>query len=380
MKLLIFSPYYPPHIGGLESHSDEFNKYLSGTSTLITVFTPRLPKEAPIHETRHHNVKVIRFPAFELISNYPVPKFWDRQFWQMLRSLKKERPDIVITRTRFFLSSLLGLSWAKIHHKPIIHIEHGSDFVKLQSFFSTFCARLYDHIFGRIVLRYSTLNISISRAVQSFVRRFDKRPSPLIYRGIHFEPIDEALPADEIAHRFQGKTILITVARLYHWKGVHQSIEALKKLSPQERNLLVFLVVGNGEDFERLKNEASGLPVEFLGNRSREEVFRILKASDIYLHSSLPGGGLSTSLLEAMYAGLAVIATPHEGAREVVEDGQSGFLISESDPTLFTDRISILLHDKKHCEQLGTKGREHIRQHFDWNKAIECYIKLFRNL
>ena len=74
MKILEFCPYYPPHIGGLENHADEFNKYLSQKGMDITVFTPRLPKDASEFETRYQDVKIICFPAFEIISNYPLPK------------------------------------------------------------------------------------------------------------------------------------------------------------------------------------------------------------------------------------------------------------------------------------------------------------------
>jgi len=114
MKIFIFCPYYPPHIGGLESHADEFNKYLSQSGIDITVFTPKLPTDAPESEIKYNNVKIIRFPAFEIISNYPLPKFWSLKFWSLFLGLFKQKFNIVISRTRFFNTSFLALFYAKI--------------------------------------------------------------------------------------------------------------------------------------------------------------------------------------------------------------------------------------------------------------------------
>jgi len=123
MKIIIFCPYYSPHIGGLESYSDEFNKYLSQTGIDITVFTPRLPKNAPENEIRYGNVKIMRFPAFEIISNYPLPKFWTKKYRDLKKEIKKEKYDIVISRTRFFNTSLLALIYSKTKKTKWIHIN-----------------------------------------------------------------------------------------------------------------------------------------------------------------------------------------------------------------------------------------------------------------
>ncbi|MEK7106143.1 MAG: glycosyltransferase, partial [Patescibacteria group bacterium] len=133
MKLLIFSPYYPPHRGGLETHSDEFNKHFSKRGVAITVFTPHLPLESSAEEIVHENVSVIRFPAIELIHNYPIPAFWKKDFWILWAKIKKSSPEIIISRTRFFFPSLMAgyLAWKK--NLPWVHIEHGSDFAQFES-------------------------------------------------------------------------------------------------------------------------------------------------------------------------------------------------------------------------------------------------------
>jgi len=379
MKLLIFCPYYPPHIGGLENHADEFNKYLSLRGMDIVVFTPHLPHSAPEFETRHNNVRIIRFPAFEIIPNYPLPKFWSFKFWKLFFGLFSEKSDIAISRTRFFTTSLMALLYAKIRRSEWIHIEHGSDFVRLSSNFKTFVAKIYDYTFGFLIFRFCDQNISISYAVQKFVKKFDKRKSPVIYRGLDFAAMDTAKPDEEMKNKYRDKIIINWTGRLYKWKGVEKSILAIKSLSEDIKKKIVFLIIGDGEDFDRLKEIAKDEPViVFLGNIPREKAIGILKISDIYLHSAYMGGGLSTSLLEAMYCGCAVIATPNEGAAEIVKNDENGILIEKPDEKLIANSIVRLIADSEKIKRLGDKAKIHILNNFNWKKSIESYVEIFR--
>ena len=380
MRVLVFSPYYPPHIGGLESHSEEFNRHLSKTGVEVLVFTPRLPIESPEEEIRD-GVRIIRFPAFEIISNYPLPKywpfFWIPEFWRSFRSLWKYQPDIVISRTRFFSTSLLALIYARLRGIRLIHIEHGSDFVQLSSPFKTLLARLYDHTFGRIIFRCSDLNISISAAVRQFIKKFDQRTSPVIYRGLNFDELDQSPENVSLRQEHPEKIIIATAARLYKWKGIENTIGAIRSLPEDTRSKIIFFIIGDGEDFDRLQKLSSGLPIQMLGKLERTDVIGILKASDIYIHSSLPGGGLSTSLLEAMYCQCAIIATPDEGADEIIKNTHNGLLIEKSSPKLLYEALSQLIENQTTINRLSRQAVQDVRARFNWNKSIEQYKEIF---
>lgn len=380
MKILVFCPYYPPHTGGLETHSDEFNKHLAYNGTDVVVFTPNIPVSEKFEEYKYNRVKIIRFPAFEIIPNYPVPKFWNLRFWKSYIALFHSDFDVVISRTRFFFSSLLALIYAKCTKTYWIHIEHGSDFVKLSSPLKSAIAKAYDHTFGRIIFHFSNINISISRAVQCFVAKFDKRLSPIIYRGVDFDSFDTIRPDDAIKQKYGGKIIIATAARLYKWKGIEFSIEAVRHLPEAIKSKIVFLIMGDGEDFKRLKSLTTGLPVEMLGNLPREKVIAILKTSDIYLHSSLPGGGLSTSLLEAMYCGCAVIATKNEGADEIIKNEVNGLLINIPEQDFIAQKITSLINSVEQRKALGEKASHDVCKGFDWYDTIHQYLSTFKSL
>jgi glycosyltransferase involved in cell wall biosynthesis len=380
MKIIVFTTYYPPsNVGGIPSHAHEFNKLLSNDGTDVTVFTTKIPCDAAESEKINGHLKIIRFPAFEIVPNFPLPRFWKYRFWSLYFGLFKNDYDIVISRIRFFSTSLLALFFSKYKKIKWVHIEHTSNFAILSSRVKTTIAKIYDCVIGNFILKKSDLNISISKAVQGFVSKFDTRFSPIIYRGLELSAIDAIKPDVLFKEKFKDKLIIITAARLYKWKGIENSIYAIKSLPKQIKENIVFCVIGAGEDFKRLRKKADD-SIMMTGEMARNEVIGIMKVADIYIHSSLPGGGLSTSLLEAMYCKCAVIATANEGADEIVINNQSGILIDEPYDKSIRDSIVFLANNKLSRENYSKEARIAITNKFDWSDSIKKYKQILEQL
>lgn len=387
-KLLIFPNYFIPHVGGVETHVDEFSKYLSKKNYEITIFAPAIPKTKKTIEKRHNNVTIIRYPAFDIVPNYPFPKLWDIKTLKLTKQIYKNDYDIVMSRTRFFLSSAFALFYSKFRFKkkPFIHVEHGSCFVELESKFKTKIAYLYDIIIGKTIFFFSDKNIAISMAVKNFMTKDFKLKSkniPIIRRGVDFEIYENLDESKEIKNRFKNKTIICFLGRLYKWKGVKNTIEAYKMMPKETQKKSVLIIVGYGEDEELLKKCAGKYKdngIYFLGKRSFEDSITILKASDIYAHSAYPGGGLSNSLLQAMYCKCTVVASPHEGAKEVVINNQNGILLKNNSPKMISEGIQKLINEKRHINLYSKKAHKDIKENFSWGKVTEEYIKIFNDI
>jgi glycosyltransferase involved in cell wall biosynthesis len=377
-RILIFSPFYPPHLGGLETYVYELSAELARAQYAVTVFTSNITAHpAPPLQP---GVTVVHFPAWEIVANYPVPRLWQPAFWRTLRQVLTPQPDYIISNTRFFLTSLLAGIVAKWLTIPWVHIEHGSWFVSVASSITTSLAYLYDHSFGRVIFHSATVTVAISQAVQGFVRRFDGRPTVLMYRGLNTALLDTiALHYPPSFTPPPQTLVLVSVGRLLKWKGFQYTIDAVQSLVRTENLKITLLVVGDGEDRLLLERSASS-SIIFTGPLSYPATIAVLKAADIYIHSALRGGGLSTALLEAMYCGRAVIATPHEGAREVVINEQTGLVVPAANSAIIAQAILRLQADQPLRTQLGMNAHRKVRPMVAWENSSAKFTALFDQL
>jgi glycosyltransferase involved in cell wall biosynthesis len=178
----------------------------------------------------------------------------------------------------------------------------------------------------------------------------------------------------------KGVPLVGTVGRFRPQKGLADLLAAMvqvRHLIPSARLLLV----GGGELLDDLETKAlsSGLgtAVTFAGMRS--DVPKILAALDVFVSSSL-WEGMPNAILEAMAAGLPVVATAVGGTPEVVEDGVTGLLVPPGDPKALAEAIACLLQDIDLRQQMGQAGRGRVTQHFSIERMVERTQTLYEQL
>lgn len=380
MRLLIFSPYYPPHIGGLETHALEFNRHLAASVEHIVVFTPRLPATAPIYESEG-NITVIRFPAFEAIHNYPVPKFWQKNFWKLWQEVFHHQPTHVVSRTRFFFTSLMAWHIARSKNLPWLHIEHGSDFTHFHSTLKTLLGRLYDWTLGHLVLRQADRIVANSAASAAFVHKLSGRADcQIIYRGVEIETIINAPERDEIRERFPNHIIVGYLGRLIDGKGVIHILEALHRLGDKR---LACAIIGSGPEKVKLETYIKEHHLEdsvvLLGHRPLPEALGLMKAFDIFVNPSY-AEGIPTSVVEAALLKKAIIATNVGGTPEIIAGVGDGFLIPARDTAAIVEKLKLLADDASLRHSLGQRAALSVQNKFSWPAAIKHYLGVLATL
>ncbi len=383
MRLLVFSPFFPPHVGGLEGYARDLDDELIrlGLVDAITVLTPRIPPDGLAREQLAPGYRVVRHPAVELIPNFPFPSVWRLAFWRAARAALRPREyDVVVSHTRFFLSSAAALIYSRITRAPLIHIEHGSDYVQLSSPLHSRAARVYDLTLGRMVLRHATAVVAISQAAKEFVWHLSGRDAQVIYRGVDHDRYDRVEPSPELASLAAGRSVVTFVGRLIDGKGVADLVEAFAGL---RRAHTLLCVVGDGPrraDLEALAHER-GLDdcSVFLGFREEADALALIRASDVVVNPSYTEG-LPTAVLEAALLGRAILASDVGGTPEVVSHGDSALLVAPRDVGALKDGLASLLGDRDLRARLGERAHTDVVRRFDRSASARSFAALARQL
>ena len=360
MKLLLFPGSFVPHIGGLETHVDEFTKYFSSYAD-ITVFAP-MNAGGEEFEVRHGSVQVIRYPCIRLFENMYIPNMFSLTFWRLLRRIRGKY-DFTMTRTRFFPNSLLGFLYSKWHGIRNVHVEHGSSHFSSPNKLLNWIGWLVDKTVGSLIIKRSFLTIAISQAVKDFLHECFGVNAPIITRGVDFSAYSSIRAVKKDPSRIR----IGFVGRLIHWKGVQNSAEAYLGLEESLRSRAEFVVVGEGE---------VTLPegIVCVGKKSFSEAIAWMKSFDVYVHSAYPGGGLSNSLLQAMYLGCTIVASPHEGGKEVVSNS-FGVLLKDNSVAEIRRGLRKVLRQKTFTNE---KATAYIKREFSWEEKCEEYLRLMQ--
>ena len=374
MKILQFLPYFPPHIWGVEAFAKERSSAFSEQKKwklINVVFSPGQPENLTSYE--QDGYRVIILPAFELISNFPVPKIRSPTFWSQIQKIKAEKADIIQTHTRFFLSTFLWWLLAKLRKIKRIHIEHGSGFVKGLSRRKTTFARCYDQIFWRLIFRLADSLVAISQANLPFIQQFTRKKISVIYRGFNFTPVlrEKKEKPDQILIGFVG--------RLVKLKGIDLLIEAFAQLEQEYRNLRL-QIIWDGEERCNLEKqvEALGLwdKISFLWYQSPEKVYSdFLPHIDIFVNPSLQEG-LPTTVIEALFAQCITVATGVGGTREIA-DGED-FIVVE--PWSVEALKGALNQALALVWKANWASYQQVRERFGWKRGVGEYLENYRIL
>lgn len=187
------------------------------------------------------------------------------------------------------------------------------------------------------------------------------------------------VPRDEARKRLGvSGIVIISVGRLVPWKGFAMLIDAVADLAVDLPEICL-MIGGSGPEEENLRRKVTerGLEarVRLLGAVSHEELMAYFAASDIFVLNS-GYEGLSHTLIEAMAAGLPVIATHVGGNPEVVTDGAEGILIPYNNKEKLRDAVRALGRDAAMREAMGTVARGRAAQ-FTKQKMIQETVAVF---
>lgn len=177
-----------------------------------------------------------------------------------------------------------------------------------------------------------------------------------------------------------GKTVLGTVGRLFPDKGHEDLFKALLMLKDEFPNLIL-LIVGDGPYAEYLKalRDAMGLQDRVIFAGVRHDMKRVYEALHIFVMPSIREG-LPMALLEAMLAGVPVVATRVGGMPSVLEEGKRGRMVDPHDPKGLAREIETLLMNPEEARQMAIDASAFIRTEYSSAKMALQTEKVYREV
>jgi glycosyltransferase involved in cell wall biosynthesis len=173
---------------------------------------------------------------------------------------------------------------------------------------------------------------------------------------------------------------VIVVSNLRPYKGYEYFLQAWQDVVSRFPSA-VAMCVGDGVLRGELEAQADRLGIRhtlrFLG--VREDVPALLALADVYVHPSLQEG-FSNSILEAMAAGKAIVATSVGGNVEAIADGATGLLVPPADAGALGAAMLRLLGDPAAARNMGYAAQEHVREHHEINTMVRKYEQVYTEL
>ncbi len=176
-----------------------------------------------------------------------------------------------------------------------------------------------------------------------------------------------------------ARPFILCVARLAEYKGLDVLSMAFAELAAEhpEVDLVLCGADHSGGGLQRFVQKL-GLEdrVRYLGQLPHEQVLDLMSAC-LFLVLPSRRESLGGSLIEAMRAGKAVVASRVGGIPELVRDGIEGLLVEPQDVPALTGALRRLLLDAALRDSLGRRGRDRSAE-FTWDKALDAYVDIYR--
>lgn len=370
MRIVLVTPYFYPHAGGVETHVRQLARGFAAQGQDVVVLTARLSRELPVEEV-FEGYRIVRAPCRSTVLNTPI----DPAVGRVLKGLGA---DVVHLHYPPPVTSYFAVRAMQKSTVPLCLTYHCDLYlpgpfgrVLTEAFQRIFLTQILDRV-DRIIVH--TRSYGMTSAVLRG-RRLEIIPSV-----VDLERFRPGLDASDIRRdlSLDGKRVLAFTGRLVPHKGVQVILRALAEL-PED---VVLLAIGTGPRLADLRRLAYrlGVPhrVRFLTEVSDADLPRYLCAADLFVFPSqnrLEGFGLAVA--EAMAVGLPVITADMPGVREVIEPGENGLLAEPLMAADLASRIREILADDAMRRRMGAAARTRAEERYGVEKVTGQLLRLY---
>lgn len=376
MRIAIFTNNYLPNPFGVSGSVESFRKEFERGGNEVYIFAPRWK------DYHDKNSRVFRYPALEtnIKIKFPIAIPYSSKISKILDNLKL---DVIHSQHPNLLGSA-AYRWARKKNIPLVFTWH--TLYDQYAHFAPFAP-------PKIAIWWTIRN------ARNYANKCDQIivPTPSVGEIIkkwgvtnrNITAIPTGVEEDQFANPDREKTrekygiknneiLLFVMTRLTEEKNMEFLVDAVLDILKKNNNAK-FMVCGDGNLKEKLIQKVSNAGLEnktiFVGIVPDNEKKNYYSGGDIFVYAS-KSETQGMVLTEAMYSGLPIVAVRATGVKDIVEDGQTGFLVRE-DKKEFSNTVQKLIDDESLRKKFGEKAEEIAKAKYTSKICAEKMIEVY---
>lgn len=335
-------------------------------------------------------IKIIKQISPDLIQTHNIHNYFS---FGILRALKLALPNVPLVVTAHDHSSLCrGALRCKGEHLANMHAD--SDFRMPNLITCWLCQKHTFNPFKRYFLikilnEWCDFVIFVSKALQKFyLSNGLKTRSYVIYSGTAINKADISENDKKLfrhVYDLREHKLIICGGRMKPLKGFHKVIEAMPEIISRTDKSILLIIYGDENDYAMsLKDKAKELGVsenvKVIGWLNREELDILMSIAMVGIVPSIGADALPRSVYEYMLSGLPTLATRVGGAKEIIDDGNNGYLIVPWDTVEITRKTIRLIKSAALREQVCKKALDTIETSFLISHVVQQRLDIYEKL
>lgn len=372
------------NIGGPTYNATFLTRYMSEEfETMLVGGLPEPDESDSLHIPRSYGVEPVLIEEMRRLPNLKS----DRAAYKKLKQIIQEfQPDIVHTHAA--KAGALGRKAAKSCGVPVIvHTYHGHVF---HSYFGKYKTKLYKLIERRLAKKSDGIIAISPLQKEELVKQHhicEAEKVKVIQLGFDLgqfqEQLSEKRATTRTTYQLEDETVAVAiVGRLAPIKNHGLFLEAVEEVL-KAGILARFFIVGDGMEYEKIASTVSRLN-ETYGNCIEmtswiKDIAQFNAGMDIICLTS-DNEGTPVSLIEAQACNIPVISTDVGGVKDIVLEGETGFVVPKKDVKAFSEKLAYLIKDKKNREIMSQNGWKFVEQQFHYKTLVRNMENYYKEL
>ena len=364
LKVALVSPYDVAFPGGVSAHIQNLSTNLQKRGVVTSIIAPASSGYDNSIPNLIQMGSSVAVPTGGSVARISFSVWMAKQIRNLI---KEEKYDVVHVHEPFAGALTLSVLSKSLDNGPIkigtFHSFEGSSLYKL-----------VPHWLLQKYFRKLDGKIAVSQPAKSYVQKYLPSDYEVIPNGIDTKEIDLVRPYQQF---LDGKINILFVGRLEKRKGLRYLLSSFCNLKWKFPDIRL-IIVGTGDmdsESQRILGERNPDDVLYVGSVTHEQKLRYLKTADIFCSPATGQESFGIVLLEAMSAGLPIVASRIEGYESLLGK-EEAFLFEAGDSSDLSEKLALLIAHKEMRDRMGTHGRKK-SELFDWSVVAEKILNYY---